>query len=177
MLLAGDEVLRSQQGNNNAYCQDNPVGWFDWALVRRHADMLRFVRELIALRRRRPSLRRHRFLTGTSGGGDNGHPDISWYGARLEAPDWNLPGASLLAATLSGVTDDEPRLHIVMNMDDRAHPVRLPAGVWNVVLDTSRPSPEDINPPAPGRQIRGRRVSVRARSVMALELDPGRAGA
>ena len=60
-----------------------------------------------------------------------------------------------------------------MNMDDQAHPVRLPVGVWNVILDTSRPSPEDINPPAPGRQIRGRRVSVRAHSVVALELDAG----
>lgn len=171
MLLAGDELLRSQQGNNNAWCQDNPTGWFDWSLLTGNSGMLRFVRELIGLRRRRPSLRRHRFLTGASGAGDEEHPDIAWYGARLEAPDWDLPGANLLAATLSGMTPDEPLLHIVMNMDDEAHPVRLPAGKWRIILDTSRASPDDINPPARWRQVRRRRVAVRAHSVIALEQD------
>ena len=52
MMLAGDEVLRSQRGNNNAYCQDNALSWFDWTLTETNRDMLRFTRELIALRRR-----------------------------------------------------------------------------------------------------------------------------
>ena len=64
MLLAGDEVLRGQGGNNNAWCQDNPLGWFDWTLVERNADVLRFVRGLIALRKRHPSLQRRHFLSG-----------------------------------------------------------------------------------------------------------------
>jgi glycogen operon protein len=168
MLLSGDEVLRSQQGNNNAYCQDNPLGWFDWSLVRRNAGMLRFVRELVRLRKRRPSLRRHRFLTGVSSGGET--PDIAWSGARLAPPDWHLPGADLLAVTLAGQAPGEPVLHLVMNMGEQSQTVRLPQGVWNVVIDTSRPSPEDIGPPAPGRLIRGRRISVRSRSVVALEM-------
>jgi isoamylase len=175
MLLAGDELLRSQQGNNNAWCQDNATGWFDWSLLRRNSDMLRFVRELIRLRRRRPSLRRHRFLTGSApaDGEQGAHPDIVWSGLRLDAPDWELPGARLLAATLAGREAGEPLLHIVLNMDNRSHAVRLPAGTWNVLLDTARPSPEDIHPPSPGRQIRGRRIMVRARSVVALELVTG----
>ena len=172
MLLAGDEVLRSQQGNNNAYCQDNPTGWFDWSLVRPNAGMLRFVRELVRLRKRRPSLRRHRFLTGASGRGGNDHPDIAWFGARLATPDWHLPGADLLAGTLAGHAADEPMLHFVFNMGEESQAVRLPAGTWRVVIDTSRPSPEDINPPAPVRQIRGRRMMVRARAVVALEREP-----
>ena len=64
MLLAGDEVLRSQRGNNNAYCQDNALSWFDWRLVESNREMLRFTRELIALRQRHPSLTRNRFFTG-----------------------------------------------------------------------------------------------------------------
>src|SRR5581483_2819838 len=62
MLLAGDEVLRTQQGNNNAWCQDNEVSWVNWDLSIKNADFLRFVRELIALRKRHPVLRRRSFL-------------------------------------------------------------------------------------------------------------------
>ena len=79
MILAGDEVLRSQGGNNNAYCQDNALSWFDWALTERNRDMLRFVRELIALRRRHPCLTANRFFTGAPVPG-RGLPDISWHG-------------------------------------------------------------------------------------------------
>ena len=68
MILAGDEVLRSQRGNNNAYCQDNEISWFDWRLVETNRDMLRFTRELIALRKRHPSLRRKAFPHRSSGG-------------------------------------------------------------------------------------------------------------
>ncbi len=77
MLLAGDEVLRTQRGNNNAYCQDNEIAWFDWSLVERHADFLRYTRELIRLRRRHSSLRRaalsHRRARQRPGR-DAGHP-------------------------------------------------------------------------------------------------------
>ncbi|HEY2786911.1 MAG TPA: glycogen debranching protein GlgX [Fimbriiglobus sp.] len=64
MLLAGDEFLRTQQGNNNAWCQDNEIGWVDWKQAEENADFLRFAREMIGLRRRHPALRRRRFLTG-----------------------------------------------------------------------------------------------------------------
>jgi glycogen operon protein len=72
MLLAGDEVMRSQRGNNNAYCQDNELGWFDWRLTEQHADMLRYTRELIALRRRHPSLTVNRYYSGEPAGRDSG---------------------------------------------------------------------------------------------------------
>ena len=66
MLTAGDEVLRTQRGNNNAYCQDNDISWLDWSFAPAARAMLRFTRELIALRKRHPSLRRTRFLNGHS---------------------------------------------------------------------------------------------------------------
>src|SRR5262249_24506593 len=64
MLLAGDEFLRTQKGNNNAWCQDNDIGWVNWELADKNADFLRFVRELIWLRKRHPALRRKRFFRG-----------------------------------------------------------------------------------------------------------------
>ena len=64
MIVAGDEVLRTQRGNNNAYCQDNAISWFDWRLVEKNAEMLRFVQALVAFRRRQPNVRRGAFLTG-----------------------------------------------------------------------------------------------------------------
>src|SRR4029079_19062084 len=64
MILSGDEVLRTQRGNNNAYCQDNAISWFDWRLVERNAEMFRFVQALIAFRRAQPNVRRGALLTG-----------------------------------------------------------------------------------------------------------------
>ena len=75
MLLAGDEVLRSQRGNNNAWCQDNALSWFDWRSVEINRDMLRFTRELTALRRRHPCLITNRFFHGEPVPG-RGVPDI-----------------------------------------------------------------------------------------------------
>ena len=77
MLTAGDEVLRTQRGNNNAYCQDNDVSWLDWSFAPAARAMLRFTRELIALRKRHPSLRRARFLNGHAAGAP---AEIQWYG-------------------------------------------------------------------------------------------------
>ena len=84
MLTAGDEVLRTQRGNNNAYCQDNDVSWLDWSFAPAARAMLRFTRELIALRKRHPSLRRARFLNGHA---DDAPAEIHWYGESLDAPD------------------------------------------------------------------------------------------
>src|SRR4029077_9553238 len=84
MLLAGDETLRTQRGNNNAYCQDNDLSWLDWSFSPAARQMLRFTRELIALRKRHPSLRRPRFFAPD---GD----EIRWYGETLEAPSWDDP--------------------------------------------------------------------------------------
>ena len=108
MILAGDEVLRSQRGNNNSWCQDKELAWFDWRLVETRADMLRFVRELIALRMRHPGLRRRRFLTGRAAQGSS-LPDVAWHGERLHEPPWNDAGARLLAFTLAGLNPAKRR--------------------------------------------------------------------
>jgi len=146
MLLAGDEVLRSQQGNNNAYCQDNPIGWLDWQLTRTNEDMLRFVREMIAFRKRHPALMRRRFLTGAPAGPED-LPDITWHGPNGSDPSWNDPDSRFLAFTLAGLTPEEEPVHVICNMSTRSLRVPLPAlagKTWFLAVDTSRRPPEDI---------------------------------
>ena len=100
MILGGDELSRTQRGNNNAYCQDNEINWFDWNLDGREERFLRFVQELVAFRRRHPNFRRHHFLRGTPD--DNGITDATWWhpdGQPMKPEDWvnhDLPAFGLL---------------------------------------------------------------------------------
>ena len=86
MLLVGDEVRRTQNGNNNAYCQDNEISWFDWRLLERHADIHRFVKSLIEARQQRGVLAKdaklslNQLLRGAQ---------IEWHGVDLDRPDWS----------------------------------------------------------------------------------------
>lgn len=145
MLLAGDEVLRTQRGNNNAWCQDNEVSWFDWRLTETNGDMLNFVRQLIALRRRHPTLSRRQFLTGELDPA-RGIPDIAWHGAQPDQAPWDA-SSCFLAFTLAGSGKAEEDLHVLINMSDRSESVELPeiAGRrWHLAVDTARESPYDV---------------------------------
>jgi len=171
MLLAGDEVLRSQQGNNNAYCQDNALAWFDWELPEQNADMLRFVRELIAFRKRHPSLTTNRYFTGQAMPGRE-LADIAWHGAELDRPLWDDPHARVLACTIAGLDGNEPDLHLVMNMSETPLQAALPAirgRHWYVALDTAQAPPLDILPPSRQSALGRSRCEVAARSVVVLE--------
>ena len=173
MILAGDEVLRSQCGNNNAWCQDNALSWFDWGALQRAGGMLRFVRELIALRRRHASLRRLRHLTGKPSPGQT-QPDVTWHGERLHEPGWHDPGARLLAFSLGGEAPGEAPLHIVLNMHDSGRRVSLPhleGRAWRRIVDTASPSPRDIVPTARDGAKESDDCSVQARSVVVLEAE------
>jgi glycogen operon protein len=146
MLLAGDEILSSQDGNNNGYCQDNKLTWIDWGMVDKNADMLRFVQQMIAFRRRHPSIMRRRFLTGTINE-ERGIKDIEWHGAELNMPHWDAPDNQLLAYTLAGTTEDEPDIHIAVNMSEADISIKLPTikgKSWCVAVDTAKNSPHDI---------------------------------
>jgi glycogen operon protein len=173
MIQAGDEVLRSQGGNNNAWCQDNEIGWFDWNLTEQHRDMLRFTREIIALRRRHATLKRRQFLTGEIVP-LTGMADITWYGPDLEALDWDDPVAQMLIFTLSALQEDEPHLHVILNMSDLSHEIPLPAltGVtWRLAVDTHQTSPHDITPPELQQPQVEPSYRVKAHSVVVLEGD------
>ena len=168
MFVAGDEVARTQQGNNNAYCQDNEISWFDWELVAQNADLFRFFKQMISLRRRHPSLCRTTFLTG--GLNRRGEQDIRWHGLELDQPDWGS-GARALAFTLAGDEPLEPNLHVMMNMDDSAHDFAVPLGDgfrWTLFADTARESPDDIAEPGAEQPFEAERCAVEGRSVVIL---------
>jgi len=171
MLLAGDEMLRTQGGNNNAWCQDNEISWIDWSLAERNADTVRFVREMIALRKRHPALRRDRFLTGQAIDATQ-PPDIAWHGAGLEPPDWHDGGARSLTFTLAPVDPDEGFLHVVLNMSDEPAERPLPdidGSVWHVAVDTGATAPLDAIAPADQEPLRDGLIEVRERSVVVVE--------
>jgi glycogen operon protein len=104
MLLGGDEMGRTQGGNNNGWCQDSEISWFDWTLPEKHEDILGFTRRLIALRAEHPAFRRTRFLSGETDD-ESGLPDVWWFrpdGRRMTTPDWNRPDAHVLGVFLNG---------------------------------------------------------------------------
>ncbi len=156
MLLMGDEVRRTQGGNNNAYCQDNETGWFDWRLVERYADVHRFTSLLIAARQRRdlalddPGLTLNQLL---------GQARLEWHGVRVGQPDWGDDSHSiaLTAWSLSG----RFAIHLMVNAWREALTFQLPpapgvsGGCWRRWLDTSLASPDDIVPLAQAPVIEG----------------------
>jgi glycogen operon protein len=151
MILAGDEFLRTQQGNNNAWCQDNEISWLDWRLAETNADFLRFAREVIWLRRRHPALRRTHFFRGPGETPDVG-PDIVWHGVEPGAPDFSHHSRTLAFALDGRATSREPDrdFYVACNAWCEALPFRIPLSPsgrrWRRVIDTARPSPEDIVP-------------------------------
>lgn len=175
MLLAGDEVLRTQRGNNNAWCQDNEISWLDWRLAETNSDMLRFVREMIALRRRHPSLSRTRFLSGKTDPA-HGIPDIRWYDTELNAARWDNPETRFLSFTLAGTTASEAHLHVLINMSDREERANLPdfpGCYWHAAVDTEMESPDDIIRPEAQIPWTQPQYLCPPRSVVVFELRQG----
>jgi len=134
MLLGGDELRRTQLGNNNAYCQDNATSWYDWTLLERHGQIHRFVKHVIGLRQAHPVLAREQFYT---------RDDISWFGPDQGAPDWNNPQARALACL---IRDGEAEaLFLMFNAGDEVALFHTPPaprqGRWRLAVDTSHDEP------------------------------------
>ncbi|HME45557.1 MAG TPA: glycogen debranching protein GlgX [Syntrophorhabdales bacterium] len=152
MMLGGDECMRTQRGNNNAYCQDNEMSWFDWRLLTQHADLFEFVKKTIALEKRFSVLRRRKFLLGEDLDTDS-VPDITWYGFNLDTPAWDDPELRTLCYRLENCeadsSDSEYHIFLILNGDWRQQGVKLPvfAGAkrWCRVIDTSLPAGEDFS--------------------------------
>jgi glycogen operon protein len=174
MLLMGDEVRRTQRGNNNAYCQDNEISWFDWTLLERHADVHRFVQLMNAFRQRRGVV--------TNGAGLSlnqllRQARIAWHGVVLDRPDWSEPSHSL-AATLESL-NGRLALHLMLNAYWEPLTFELPPAPrgsrhqWRRCIDTARPSPEDIAPwsDAPTITAAAYVVQPRSMALVARALD------
>jgi isoamylase len=152
MLLGGDELGRSQQGNNNAYCQDNDISWYDWENT--DDELLAFVQKLIAFRREHPVLRRHRWFQGQP---IRGSVDISWFrpdGGEMDDADWNNGFAPSIGVYLNGdaipgrdergqpITDQS--ILLLLNAYHEAIAWQLPTQwgtQWQVALDTTEARP------------------------------------
>jgi glycogen operon protein len=168
MLVAGDECRRTQKGNNNAYCQDNEISWFDWRLTEKNASLLRFWKLLIAARPHFRAGRPGRFFKGEVN--ERGLPDVAWHGTQLNKAGWNDPNARCMAYTLGGF-EGEPDLHAMLNMYWDALDFEVPTVPgrrWYRIVDTARPSPEDIVETDRQVPIEGQQVRVEGRSVVVL---------
>jgi glycogen operon protein len=182
MLLGGDEMGRTQQGNNNAYCQDNEITWLDWTQAQpQDGGLLEFTRRLIALRKAHPVFRRNRFLAGAQA------RDLRWFtpaGTEMTDAGWSDPSSLAIALYLDGydapdqapdgtwLTDDD--FLVLVNAWWESLSCTLPAtrpeAEWQLVLDS-----HDLAPPAgPAAERRkaGDHVAVGPRSVVVLR-SPG----
>ena len=177
MLLGGDEIGRTQQGNNNAYCQDNDVSWFNWDVGETGEDFRNFVRDVVAVMRDNPILRRRAFFTGEP------HPgmdtkDVTWIrpdGSEMTEQDWADSELHTIGMLLFGLATDEvdirgrsyagDSLFLMLNAGTRSRSYTLPrmelAGQWVEVLSTAQPGPWS-------RIVRNEAVSLNAHSTLLL---------
>ena len=180
MLLGGDEIDRTQGGNNNGWCQDNEISWFDWSLSDDAEHLLEFAQQLIALRRAHPILHRRDFFTGTDGAG-TGLPDAWWFrpdGLRMTGRNWNASGGHVVGLFLNGegltapgpqgerVEDDSFLLLFNASPVDCEFtiPSRRFGEAWTFVLSTAEP-----DRPAGDVTLRWHgELTVQARSLMLL---------
>ncbi len=157
MFRAGDEFLQTQGGNNNPYNQDNETSWLDWTRSETNADMVRFVRGLIALRLAHPALRRSVFL----------RDHIEWYGAD-GGPDLSTESRSV-AWCVRGASVGDVDIFVVANAWWETLEMALPAGdTWSRVVDTSLPSPDDIVDVGSELPVSGASYTVAPRSIVIL---------
>ena len=169
MLLMGDEVRRTQQGNNNAYGQDNEISWMDWSLVERHAGLLRFVRRLIAdhlkrdVSRQDPGLTLNQLIQQAK---------IVWHGVKLNQPDWSADSRAI-ALTMTSLTG-RLMFHMMINTfwEELKFEVPVTAELsgsgWMRWIDTFRESPEDISSWDDAVAVREAVYPVQPRSVVVL---------
>jgi isoamylase len=177
MILGGDEIRRTQQGNNNAYCQDNEISWFDWKLAEKNRGIYRFFKQMITLRKSLPTLRRDHFFSGEIN--ERGLADISWHGCRLYSPGWEDPSSTVLAFTIGGFPQqnsvEDRDIHVMLNMDWHDLDFDVPPlsnREWYKIVDTAQDSPLDIaenllQPDNEGR-ITESTCHVKNRSVVVL---------
>ena len=169
MLLMGDEMRRSQQGNNNAYCQDNELSWLDWSLLDRHQDIYRFCRLLIRQRLRRFAATKE---LGLSLNQLLERARIEWHGVHLHRPDWSYDSHSIALGAWS--LDERLRFHLMFNAYHEALEFELPAPVsglvsgWRRWIDTFLEAPEDIADPLGAPLVDGSSYVVQPRSTVVL---------
>jgi glycogen operon protein len=174
MILMGDEVRHTQQGNNNAYCRDDETSWFDWTLLEKHPDVLRYVKLLIARRLLRDigPERQRMTLTQLIGEGFKG-----WHGVKLNQPDWSDDSHSI--ALSAHLVNEDLLFYFIFNaywepLDFELPPLNREANnLWRRWIDTSLDSPKDIVEWQKSSEVPGFMYRMGPRSVAILWAGPG----
>jgi glycogen operon protein len=176
MINGGDEFRRTQQGNNNAYCQHNEISWYDWRFLEKHTDIYRFARHVIALRKAHPVFRRTTFFTGRDLDGDQ-FRDVHWYNSKGREVTWD-PTDKCLMCTMdgskeeTGAGEDDVDVLMMFNSDVYSHLFHLRPppheGNWHLTIDTGLASPNDIRPEREAVEIKKAIYRVRPRSMVVM---------
>ena len=157
MIVSGDECRRTQKGNNNAYCQDNEISWFDWSLVEENADLVRFTKALNSFRLSQPTVRRKSFFSGQVS--SDGLSDVNWYNAVGTAIDWQSDDSTMICLLTAPGPDEDPEgegrdILMLINATGNPRDFILPAVAksthWRLVIDTAADSPMDAYPDGSG---------------------------
>jgi glycogen operon protein len=163
----GDEVRRTQKGNNNAFCQNNEISWFDWDLTAKNADILRFVKKLVKFIQTYDLFRQERFLE-TTGRSDNA--GIVYHGVKLAKPELTT-GSHALAFSLRNPATGE-YIHVLCNAHWEGFTFELPGPPsgrnWKRIIDTNLTTPEDIRDAKAAVQIDAASYYVHPRSTVVL---------
>jgi isoamylase len=174
MILMGDEIGHTKQGNNNTYCHDNALNWLDWSLLEKHRDLYRFFQYAIHFRHQHPVLRNNRHFTHRDRVG-SGYADITWHGTRAWHADWggHLRTLAFMLCGKHAKYHDDDYVYVAMNMHWEAHWFELPGlpdGMnWHVFINTSLASPNDIYQPGGEPLLQDqRKFLVGDRSVVVL---------
>ena len=178
MILGGDEFARTQGGNNNAYCQDNEISWYDWSLFKKNAGLYRFVKEMIAFRLRHPGFMRPEFYTGRDGN-YNAIPDISWFDEKGAIVNWDTIGGYFAMRVEGSKSEtladrDDNDFYIMLNSCSEIQGFTLAEApgkkTWFRAVDTGLQSPNDILVPGDEEIILPSQHAypVKARSIVIL---------
>ena len=175
MFVAGEEFGRTQQGNNNTYCQDNPLGWVDWRLAEKNKGLLRFFRLLIGLRKAHAVFRRTTFFPESE---EARCREIGWQSVEAGQSDWSSH-CKTLAFFLHGERGGEPGdddFFVALNGHGRSKTFKVPSPrkgyKWLRIIDTAAPSPRDILPEEQGKPLGGRKIEVAGNGAVVLVGKP-----
>jgi len=169
MMLGGDEMNRTQQGNNNAYCQDNEISWFDWTLLQQSRELFSFCKNMIAFRKDNPVFCRKTFF---SGGENPNEADVAWFSPSGEDMDWN-GNENTLACRVHPKENAGVGLFMIFNGANTPVRFQLPSGDWQVRVNSAASPPEDYFSASDAPTMQGNSFEANDKSVVVLMLPAG----
>lgn len=159
MIVMGDEIGRTQKGNNNAYCQDNEISWFDWSLIEENYSLLIFFKRIVLLRKQYKFLHDNDLFVDCN---SEGWPDIQFHGCKINSPGWDET-TRILSYTIKG------RFHVIFNMEDKELTFELPAGKnWKVAVNTAENGVGAYMPGLEKPLLDKKSLTVESKSIVVL---------